>query len=127
MAGKSKFWSMHGLHKPTGLRFESGLERKFLDQCYMLGIKVKRCQHKVQYKDSAGKVRTYEPDFELSDFNWVIEIKGKWAVRSNHAYVKEKYQAAMAKFNGRYSVMTEIELRSGYLTKLYVELFNDRI
>lgn len=127
MGGKSKFWSMTGTHKSTGLRFESGLEKRFLDQSYMLGIKVRRCTDTVPYKGSDEKWHTYLPDFELSDFRWIIEVKGKWAVCRNHAHVREKFQAAMTKYNGRYSIMTEVELKNGYLARLYARLVHDGI
>lgn len=120
--GRSKFWSMHGTHKPTGLRFESGFEKKFLDQCYMQGIKVQRCTVRVPYVDSDGKQRMYEPDFYWPDFDFVIEIKGVWALRSNHAYVKEKFHAAQTFFNGRYTVFTEKELRAGFVADLHRRL-----
>lgn len=117
-----KFRSMVGTHKMTGLRFESGLEKRFLDQCYMLGLKVRRCVDAIPYKGSDGKWHTYLPDYVLSDYNWVIEVKGRWAVIQNHAHVKEKFQAALVKYNNRYSIMTEVELKDGFLNRLYATL-----
>lgn len=127
MGGKGKYWSMTGVHKPSGLRFESGLEKRFLDQCYMLGIKARRCTDAVPYKGSDDKWHTYLPDFELMDYRWIVEVKGMWAVRRNHAHVREKFQAAMTKYGGRYSIMTEVELRNGFLSRLYARLANDGI
>jgi hypothetical protein len=124
MAGraKSKFWSMHGTHRPTGVRFESGFEKQFIDQCYMQGIKVARCTVVVPYVDSEGKVRSYEPDFVWTDFDYVIEIKGAWALRTNHAWVREKFLAAQKHFHGRYTLFTERELRRGYVADLHRRL-----
>lgn len=123
---RSKFWSMHGTHKSTGVAFESGHEKKFLEQCYMQGIKVQRCETRVPYIDSEGKARHYEPDFFLPDFNYVVEIKGVWALKSNHAYVKEKFLAAMKHFKGRYTMITEVELKNGYVARMHVELTSER-
>lgn len=124
MAGrsKSKFWSMHGTHKPTGIRYESGFEKQFLEQCFLQGIKVVRCEVTVPYKDSTGKWRTYEPDFSWPDFNYVIEIKGAWAMRTNHAWCQEKFLAAQVHFNGRYTLLTEKELRQGFVADLHRRL-----
>lgn len=85
----------------------------------MQGIKVVRCKVRVPYQDSDGVWRHYEPDFYLPDFDLVVEIKGLWAIRSNHAWVREKYQAARVRFKGRYTVLTETELRSGYVAVLH--------
>lgn len=119
---RSKYWSMHGLHRESGVQFESGFEKKFLEQCYMQGIKVERCTVKVPYVDSEGKSRLYEPDFYWPKFDYVIEIKGAWALRSNHAYVKEKFFAAQRFFSGRYTLFTEKELKSGFVADLHRRL-----
>lgn len=124
MAGKkkpkSKFSGIEGRHKSTGIEYHSGLEKKFLDQCYMMGIKVARCKDTVPYIDASGKWHRYEPDFVLADFGVVVEIKGLWAVRSNHANVREKFEAARARFGAnRFVMMTEKELKSDYLARLY--------
>lgn len=127
MAGKkkskSKFSGIEGRHKSTGIEYQSGLEKKFLDQCYMLGIRVARCKDIVPYIDASGKWHRYEPDFVLTDFGVVVEIKGLWAVRSNHANVREKFEAARARFGAnRFVMMTEKELRSDYVAKLHRSL-----
>lgn len=124
MRGKRKRFSAKyvGTHRPLGIGYESGLEKRFLDQCYAQGIKVERCKTTVPYQDDTGKWRTYSPDFRLVDFDVVVEVKGMWAVRSNHAYVNEKYHAAKAKFKGRYVLITEKELRSDYVARLHREL-----
>lgn len=119
MAGKSKFWSMHGHHKGAGCAFESGFEKKFLDQCYMQGIKVTRCPITVPYVDSEGKARTFVPDFYWPRFRYVVEIKGSWAVRSNHAWVAEKTKAAQLLLPGRFSMMTEHDLKAGAVARLH--------
>lgn len=119
---KGKFWSMHGTHRSTGIRYESGFEKKFLDQCYLQGIRVTRCTVVVPYRDSTGKSHTYEPDFFWPDFNYVIEIKGSWALRDNHGFVREKFFAAKAQFNGRYTLITEKELKTDYVATLRRDL-----
>ena len=121
-ASRSKFSGIGGRHRSTGLVYHSGLEKRFLDQCYMLGIKVDRCKDIVPYTDASGKWHRYEPDFVLVDFGVVVEIKGLWAVRSNHANVREKFEAARARFGGRYVMMTEKELRSDYVARLHRSL-----
>lgn len=123
---RSKFWSMHGTHRATGVAYESGHEKKFLEQCFLQGIKVERCTVRVPYIDSAGKARHYEPDFYWPKFDYVIEIKGAWALKSNHAYVKEKLLAAMKHFKGRYTLLTEKELREGFVAKIHLELTRER-
>lgn len=125
MAGKKRgkrFWGMKGTHKTLGLRFESGFEKKFLDQCYLQGIRVERCAEIVPYKDAEGKDRQYEPDFYLPDFDYVVEIKGSWAFRDNHGHVREKFFAAQAFFKGRYTLITEKELKADFVAKLHKEL-----
>lgn len=127
MAGKrkpkSKFSGIEGRHKGTGIEYQSGLEKKFLDQCYMMGLKVARCKDTVPYTDASGRRHRYEPDFVLVDFGVVVEIKGLWAVRSNHANVREKFEAARARFGAhRFVMMTEKELKSDYLARLHRNL-----
>lgn len=117
--GKPKFWSMKGVHKGTGVVFESGFEKKFLDQCWMQGIKVTRCKVLVPYTDATGKAHTYEPDFYLPDFNYVVEVKGAWAFKDNHGNVREKFFAAAKHFEGRYTLVTERELRGDFVARLH--------
>ena len=121
VAGKkaSKYSGRSGKHRMTGVMYDSGLEKRFLDQCYMQGIKVRRCPVKVNYKDTDGKWRTYSPDFELVDLKYVVEVKGLWAFKTNHAYVREKIVAALEKFKGRYTVVTEKELKSNFVAELH--------
>lgn len=114
---------MKGLHKETRVRYDSGFEKKFLDQCWLQGIKVTRCPDKVPYKDTEGKWRTFEPDFLLPDFEYVVEVKGAWAFKTNHGYVKEKYFAATKHYKGRFTMVTEKELRGDFVAKLHRELF----
>lgn len=102
-----------------GVPFESGFEKKFLDQCYQLGIKVERCKSTVRYQDATGKWHTYYPDFYWPEARFVVEIKGAWAFKENHGHVKEKMMAALKYFEGRYTVITEKELRSDFVAKLY--------
>lgn len=131
MAGRtksrSKFWSMHGTHGATGVAFESGHEKKFIEQCFLQGIQVQRCTVRVPYIDSDGKLRHYEPDFYWPKFDYVIEIKGSWALRTNHAYVKEKFFAAQKFFNGRYTMITEKELRVGFVADLHRRLTHGQV
>ena len=123
---RSKFWSMEGQHKSLKVRFESGLEKRFLDQCYMLGIKVERCDIIVPYKDSTGKWHQYHPDFNLPEYRYVVEIKGSWAFRDNHGFVAEKFRAAMVKFDGRYTIITEKELKTDFVSKLIKSLLEEK-
>lgn len=104
--------------------FESGFEKKFLDQCYMQGIKVQRCEEKVPYLDSSGKLHHYVPDFYLPDFDYVVEIKGSWAFQDNHGHVKEKFFAAQRFFKGRYTLITEKELKGDFVARLHKELMS---
>lgn len=120
----SKYCSMHGSFR--GVRFESGFEKRFLEQCYMLGVRVKRCPDQVRYQDAAGKWHTYSPDFSLPDLEYTVEVKGTWAFRTNHGNVKEKYLAAMKHFGGRYTIVTERELRSDFVAKLVASLVKGR-
>ena len=122
--GRSKFWSMKGTHRPTGVPFESGFEKKFLDQCYVLGIRVDRCKSVVPYQDATGKWCRYEPDFLLIDYDYVVEIKGAWAFKDNHANVREKFFAAQKYFNGRYTLATEKELKGTFVADLLRTLHN---
>lgn len=129
MGGKKKgrkFWSMQGTHRATKLPYDSGLEKKFLDQCYMQGIKVVRCTVRVPYKDGDGKWHHYEPDFYLPDFDFVVEIKGSWAFKTNHAHVREKFYAAQTHFKGRYTLITEKELRTDFVAGLHKVLTDGR-
>lgn len=123
MAGKKKprkFDGRKGKHRSTGILYESGLERRFLDQCYLQGIKVRRCVDTVPYQDADGKWHRYEPDFVLTDFGVVVEVKGMWAVKTNHANVREKFYAARERFGeNRYVMVTEKELRSDYVARLH--------
>ena len=122
MAGK-KFDGKKGKHRSTEIAYESGLEKRFLDQCYLQGIKVRRCVDTVPYQDADGKWHRYEPDFVLTDFGVVVEVKGMWAVKINHANVKEKFHAARKKFGeNRYVMVTEKELRSDYVARLHKAL-----
>ena len=125
MGGKRKrFWGHRGEHKTLGVAFESGLERRFLDQCYLQGIKVERCLDKVPYVDEAGKSHLYTPDFYLPDFKFVIEIKGTWTFKANHGFVREKFFAAREYFKGRYMLITEKELKQDIVAKLHRDLVN---
>ena len=121
---RSKFWSQHGADKRSGVKYDSGFEKKFLEQCYMLGVETVRSKARVPYKDADGKWHHYEPDFYWPAYDYTIEIKGSWAFKSNHANVKEKFHAAFAFFNGRYTLFTEKELRGDYVAKLFAELHN---
>ena len=122
---RSKFWSMHGVVR--GVPYESGFEKKFLEQCYMQGIKVERSKVRVPYKDADGKWHHYEPDFYWPQYDYTIEIKGSWAFKTNHANVREKYHAAAAYFKGRYTMFTEKELRGDFVAKLHAELHNGQV
>lgn len=119
---KGRFWGIRGVHKSVKVQYDSGFEKKFLDQCYLQGIKVTRCTEKVPYIDAEGKAHTYEPDFYLPDFDYVVEIKGSWAFRDNHGHVREKFFAAQEFFKGRYALITEKELKSDFVAKLHKEL-----
>lgn len=117
---------MKGTHKTLRIEFDSGLEKRFLDQCYMQGIKVERCRKLVPYRDSDGKAHTYEPDFYLPDFDFVVEIKGSWAFKTNHANVREKFYAAMEFFGGKYTLITEKELKGDFVAGLHKVLTDGR-
>lgn len=110
--------------KFQGLEYESGLEKKFLEWCYKLGVRVARCNSWVPYIDADGISHRYNPDFVLVDYDYVVEIKGLWALRENHAHVREKYHAAYKQFSGRYSLLTEKELRSDFVGIMMRDLYN---
>jgi hypothetical protein len=110
-----------------GIGFESGFEKKFLEQCYQLGIKVERSKKTVKYKDAHGKWHEYHPDFFWPDLNYTIEIKGAWAFRDNHGNVREKYAAAMISFGGRYTIITEKELKTTFVADLFRSLHQERV
>lgn len=122
--GRSKFWSMKGVHRSTKVPYESGLEKRFLDQCYMMGVKVGRCKVVVPYQDASGKWCQYEPDFLLIEYDYVVEIKGSWAFRDNHGNVREKFFAAQKHFQGRYTLVTEKELKGTFVSELLRTLHN---
>lgn len=121
-AHRSKFWGMRGSY--NGIQFESGYEKKFLEQCRQLGIRVERCKVGVAYQDAQGKWHRYEPDFYWPEVDYVVEIKGTWAFRENHGNVREKFAAATVQFKGRYTIVTEKELRSDFVIRLYRTLIN---
>lgn len=112
--------------KLHGIEFESGFEKKFLEQCYQLGIKVQRCTSQVRYRDSAGKWHVYHPDFYWPDYDYVIEIKGVWAFRENHGNVREKFQAATVQYRGRYTIITEKELKTTFVADLFRQLHGEK-
>lgn len=105
-----------------GVSFESGFEKKFLEQCYLQGIRTVRSPALVAYQDSSGKWHTYSPDFYWPDLDYTVEVKGTWAFRENHGNVKEKYVAALRHFGGRYTIVTERELRSDFVSRLHASL-----
>lgn len=119
MGGK-KFWSMHGVY--NGIHFDSGFEKRFLEQCRQLGIKVTRSPDQVKYQDPSGKWHVYFPDFLWPDYKHTIEIKGTWAIRINHGFVKEKTAAALLHFKGRYTIFSEKDLKSSAVQDLYRKL-----
>ena len=114
---RSKFWSLKGAY--NGIPFESGYEKRFLEQCRQLGIKVERSKASVRYQDSTGKWHSYNPDFYWPDVDYVVEVKGTWAFRENHGFVREKFAAAVAFFGGRYTIVTERELKTDFVIRLY--------
>lgn len=114
---RSKFWGMRGNY--NGIPFESGYEKKFLEQCRQLGIKVRRCTAQVSYQDATGKWHSYNPDFYWPDVDYVVEVKGTWALKTNHGFVKEKFEAATKFFSGRYTIVTEKELKTDFVIRLY--------
>jgi hypothetical protein len=108
----------------NGIPFESGHEKKFLEQCRQLGIKVRRSTAQVSYQDSTGKWHSYNPDFYWPDVDYVVEVKGSWAFKDNHGFVQEKFRAATKHFNGRYTIITERELKTDFVIRLYRGLVN---
>lgn len=108
--------------KFRGVQFDSGFERKFLDQCYRAGVRVERSKERVPYADASGKWHAYEPDFYLPDLDYTVEVKGTWAFRTNHGNVKEKYVAAVRHFKGRYTIVTERELKGDFVARLVSQL-----
>lgn len=113
---RSRFWSMRG--RFNGVVFESGFEKKFLEQCYQLGVRVTRSDAEIRYRDAQGRLHRYYPDFYWPEYDHTIEIKGTWAFRENHGNVREKYMAAMDHFKGRYSLITEKELKTTFVADL---------
>jgi len=120
--GGNKYSGNRGTHKETKIPYESSLEKKFLDQCYLQGIRVSRCTDRIPFVDHKNHWHTYNPDFKLLDFDYAIEIKGAWAFKTNHGFVEEKYYAARRFFGGRYTIMTEKEIKDGFLSRLHAEL-----
>lgn len=111
-------WGLKGtLH---GLAFESGFERKFIRICRQLGIKLERSKAVVAYVES-GKRRTYHPDFYWPEVDFTVEIKGAWAFKENHGFVREKYEASVKFFGGRYTILTEKELTGDFVIRMYRE------
>lgn len=121
---RSKFWSMRGSFH--GTTFESGYEKKFLEMCYRLGIKVERSKDQVAYQDDKGKWHRYNPDFYLPGLDFTVEVKGSWAFRENHGFVREKFMAATSHYRGRYTLVTEKELKSDFVSKLLNQLVRDK-
>lgn len=83
-----------------------------------------RCPTFVPYTDSSGKPHLFEPDFYLPDFDYVVEVKGSWAFKDNHGNVREKFFAASKHFKGRFTMVTEKELRGDFVSRLHAELVN---
>lgn len=119
-SARSKFWSVQGEFQ--GVRYESGYEKKFLEMCFRMGVRVERCQDQVAYKDSTGKAHRYNPDFRLPEFGFTVEVKGSWAFRDNHGFVREKFMAATEHYRGRYALVTEKELKSDYVSNMLARL-----
>lgn len=115
-----KFWSMKG--ELNGVKFDSGFEKKFLEKCEAAGVRVARSQAQVRYMGSDNKFRTYHPDFYLLDFDWTVEIKGCWALKNNHGFVREKFFAAQRWFKGRFFLITERELRTDAVERFFEAL-----
>jgi hypothetical protein len=105
-----------------GVGFESGFEKRFLEQCYMLGVRTVRSPASVAYQDASGKWHSYKPDFYWPEYDYTVEIKGVWAFRENHGNVKEKYAAALKHFKGRYTIITERELKTDFVARLRASL-----
>lgn len=121
---RSKFWSMHGTFH--GVKFDSGYEKKFLEMCYRMGIKVERSREQIKYQDATGKWHQYNPDFYLTDLNYTVEVKGSWAFRENHGFVREKFMAATEYYRGRYTLVTEKELKTEFVSRLLAQLVKDK-
>jgi hypothetical protein len=117
---KKRFWGMKGtIH---GVDFDSGFEKKFIRHCRQLGVRVERSKARVRYQDALGKWHVYSPDFYWPEVDFTIEVKGTWAFKDNHGHVKEKYEAAMALLEGRYTIVTEKELKGDFCARLFREL-----
>lgn len=120
MSRKNYYGQKGSLH---GLGFESGFEKKFIRICRQLGIRLERSKHEIRYQEgNPAKWHTYYPDFYWPDVDFVVEIKGTWAFKTNHGFIREKYAAAMVKLNGRYTVLTEKELTSEFILRMYKAL-----
>lgn len=121
---KKRFWGKKG--SSNGIPFESGLEKKFIRICRQLGIKLERSRYKIGYKES-GRLRKYYPDFYWPDVDFTVEIKGAWAFKSNSGFVREKYAASMVALAGRYTLLTEKELNSEFIIRLYRALLTREV
>jgi Phage endonuclease I len=108
-----------------GIDFESGHEKKFIRICRQLGIRLTRCEMKIPYC-AEGRWHTYSPDFSWPAVNYVIEVKGSWAFKDNHGFVREKYTYAMKELKGRYALISEKELTSEFVMGMYKAILSGR-
>lgn len=75
---KSSFHSF--IHEHTGVMYQSSNESKFLDYCHARSLKVERGPV-IDYCFN-GKYRKYFPDFFLTNYNLVIEVKCEYTYLS---------------------------------------------
>ena len=71
--------------------FRSSWELALAQYLDKLGIKFTYESLRIRYFDSeSGSVRSYYPDFYLSEFNWIIEVKPKVFTSSQNSLDKKK-------------------------------------
>ncbi len=88
--GKSKWFDV------AGKRVQGTYEKQFAEQLEVEGIlweKVKTNNHIFKYVWE-GKVRSYAPDFYLSELNLYVEIKGFWWGNDENKMIAVKEQHA---------------------------------
>jgi hypothetical protein len=80
-----------GVHKETGIHFQSSYEAIFIHFCYLNNIEISRSTRTCHYKDLSNGERKYYPDFDTKTKTY--EIKGQVVEndRLKWSAFKEKY------------------------------------
>lgn len=107
---KTKFLSKNSTYVYgyfDNMYYRSSYELAFLEFCKKYNLKVESAENNkyaVNYIDSVGKSRKYFPDFYLSDYDVVVEVKPISMYELN----LNKFDAAMRKY--KYIIVTDEEL-----------------